>query len=215
MIEGYGGIYSVSINNITENSAIVTWRTFERGTTELRLGVQQPDGNYIYSLLPKISSSNTCTHEYPLSNLSPLTNYRAEAMTFDEMMGSYVPCDDGSNPATFTTLGSSGPVDYIEVFAQSYMINQGETIVISGNAQSSQGAAYGREVSFSIVNGSPGGEGRGIFNPANTVTDNQGDFSVFFTGTHNGKAKIAIKVEDVIVDLEIMILPNKNREKKK
>jgi len=213
--EAKRGIFNVSVTNITENSAEVSWMTDMSVSTELRLGVMQPGGSYIYTLLPKLPIPDATLHVYPISNLTPLTNYRVEAMSFDDAMGDYVPCDDASNPASFTTLGTAGPITELEVFVQSYTIPVNGWTMIWGNTQTISGAAYGRDVFFTIGNGEPGGSPRGIFEPSTVVTDNNGDFMVMFCGWHYGKAKIEVMVEDVMTELEIMILPDKQKGKSK
>ncbi len=212
-----GGIINVTVNNITENSAVVSWITDMPVTTELRLGVMQAGGTYVYTTLPALAIPDATFHSYPLNNLQPLTNYRVEALSFDNNMDCYIPCDDGSNPASFTTLGSAGPVVDIDLFTQYYSIPVNGWTMIWGNAKTLTGTAFDKDVIFTISNGAPGGSARGAFEPATAVTDNNGDFFVMFYGLHYGKAKIEVMIDDVISELEIMILPDnqKNRSKNK
>jgi hypothetical protein len=97
------GISKFAITGLGPNGATATWTTDVPSSTELDFGTVDASGNWMSSRLPALGSDTT-DHQYPLTGLDPATAYRAQAQSYDDNNSfSYLPCDDGSSPADFST----------------------------------------------------------------------------------------------------------------
>jgi hypothetical protein len=109
------GISNMTITGISSSGATVAWATDVPSSTELDFGPVDASGNWTSSRLPALGSDTTA-HQYPLTGLDPATTYRVQAQSYDDTVSfSYLPCDDGSSPANFSTPaaanngGTQGP----------------------------------------------------------------------------------------------------------
>ena len=101
------GISKLNITNLGPNGATVAWTTDVPSSTELDFGPVDASGNWTPSRLPAVGSDAT-DHQYPLAGLDPATAYRAQAQSYDDNNTfSYLPCDDASSPANFTTAAAA------------------------------------------------------------------------------------------------------------
>ena len=97
------GISKFPITGLGPNGATVAWTTDVPSSTELDFGPVDASGNWTPSRLPALGSDTT-DHQYPLTGLDPATAYRAQAQSYDDNNSfSYLPCDDASSPADFST----------------------------------------------------------------------------------------------------------------
>ncbi len=201
------GISNFRVENITDSSADAKWETDMDATTELKLGEVMPDGSCNMTLLPKVGSPGM-SHAYPVSGMAAGKKYMAEAASYDEGMGEYMLCDDGSSPASFETPVMDGDVETMSVSSDKAEISVGGSAVITVIAKYSGGApAKGEKLSCNITNGRPRHRERGTFSPAEPVTDASGKAVITFTANHPGKAKIQIIADNFSCELEIMVKP--------
>jgi len=189
------GIMNFRIEEIDSSSAKARWNTDMDATTELSIGKIQPDGSCTMTDKPAVGSPGM-SHEYPVSGLDAGSTYRAEAKSYDEGMGDYMPCDDGSSPKEFTTEAPAPAVPAgITLTASAARVSPGCDVEITAKALDTSGAALsGVAVDFSVkrVMGwlffwLPS---IGSVNPASATTDASGEAKTTFTAAKKGLAVI-------------------------
>lgn len=102
------GIKAVVVSNVTESGAQVAWTTDVASSTELDWGLLDAQGGWTPARLRSADPDSTA-HSVTLSGLQAGAAYRVQPQSMDNQVSfAYLPCDDGSSPAEFSTLAATG-----------------------------------------------------------------------------------------------------------
>lgn len=98
-------ISNISVTNISNSGATISWITNQRSTSQVRLGLSTNSMSWLTVLDTPASTNGVTTHSYQLSNLQASKKY------YYRVRSSNGSCQRTSNTLNFTTSGTSGGND--------------------------------------------------------------------------------------------------------
>jgi len=168
---GIPNISSVSVTNITETSATITWSTVETSTSKVYYDTSQILGNVVSD------ETVTTSHSITLTGLTAGTTYYYKVESKDADNNREI-----SQIFSFTTLSPSLPpsptpsklTTELTIAPSTFTLGSGGSITLTATLEDSEGQPLsGKTISWSAEHGT--------FSATSTTTDNSGQVTVVYT----------------------------------